>query len=223
MDMNNFDYKTGVGAKYSVVGDSYVYGATANGSITIENFSVGVRGYANLLTLTDSFDRFSGLMVGGNVYAGYEHNFNFIRGLIGGNITRFDIANVFDGETGVDNPTGYSIYGAIDSGYKLGFGNGLLFVPYVGMGTNNMAILNANDSVFAGRVGVDILYEFEVLGIKYDYAIRATISTNDEIVLGGRIGFISGFDMVGGHVAVDYVNNKIGRGYKISAGMNFVF
>ena len=223
MDMNSFDYETGAGGNYTVIDDNYAYGVFANGNINLGKFSAGIRGYANSLSLIDSFDVFSGFMFGGNVYAKYEDDSNFVRSMIGGNITRFDITNVFDGWRGVDNPTGYSIYGAFDAGHRFEFRDGFMVSSYVGATVNYMTILHMDDSIFSGRIGVDAVYGFKVLGIKYDYAIRTVLNTNNEISLGGRIGFMSEFDMVGGHVAIDYLNSEAGRGYRISAGMNIKF
>ena len=223
MDVNDFDYETGTGTHFTSVGDSYVYGVFANGGIKVGNISAGIRGYLNSLSLTDSFDSFSGVMFGGNFYAKYERDYNFVRSVIGGNITRFDITNVFDGKRAVDKPAGYSIYGAIDVGHRFDFGGGLIVSPYVGATTNCMTILHMDDSKIVGRVGIDTIYGFDAFGIKYDYGIRASLNTNNEISLGGRIGFMSDFDMVGGHVAVEFLDNEIGRGYKISAGMNLQF
>ena len=222
-DVNNWDYKSAIGPSYIKVGDSDAYGAFVNTNVDVGNIKIGARGYVNSLNLNDSFDSYSGVMYGGNIYAEYGCDFNFARGIVGGNITHFDITNVFDGVRGVDNPTGYSMYGVIDIGRRFDFENGIFIAPYVGMGTNYMTILRANDSVVAGRVGIDVAYDFEMFGINYDYGIRAMINTDNEIIIGGRARFVSDIDMVGGHIAIDYTDNETGRGYKITAGMNFMF
>ena len=223
LDMNNLDYEPGVGVNYIVIGDSDMRGGFVNAKFDFENINVGIRGYINSLNLNDSFDSYSGLMYGGNIYAEYGCDFNFVRGMLGGNITRFDITNVFDGVRGANNPIGYSIYGIMDIGRYLEINDGLSVAPYVGVGTNYMTILRANDSVVDGHLGMDVMYNFEMFGINYDYGIRAMMNSNDEIVIGGRARFVSDIDMMGGHVAIDYIDNDTGHGYKITAAMNFVF
>ena len=62
-----------------------------------------------------------------------------------------------------------------------------------------------------------------MLGIIYDYSVRANIDTNTDVFIAGRIGFMSLIDMIGGYAEVGLIDNKIGQGYKISAGLDFVF
>ena len=223
IDLNNFDYNSGFGTSYLMLDKSYAYGAFVNANINVGNVTAGVRGYVNSLSLSDSFDALSGVMFGGNVYGRYEDDFAFVRGILGGNLTRFNVTNVFDGNGSVDNPMGYSFYGAIDFGRVLDFRNEIFISPYVGATANYMSILHMDNKSCDGRIGVDIKYDFDLLGVDYDYGIHTSMNTDGEFVFGINAGFISEIDMLGGHVAIDYIDNKIGRGYKISAGLDLKF
>lgn len=219
----DFDSGNGINVAYLRADDSFMYGGFVNASLDTKNLDFGFRMYANSLSLTDSFDGLSGLMLGGDIFVIYDKGFGFVRGKVGGNVSLFDAEQVFDGRAGTDNPTGYSLYSAFDIGHSFDFDNGIIISPYVGANGNYMTILYQNDSFIVGRIGVEASYGFSMLGIQYDYAVRANINTGTEIIVGGRVGFMSEFDMIGGYITVDYINNEIGRGYKIAAGIDFKF
>lgn len=218
-NMNDFSDGFGMRANYVMADEFDVYGLMLDASVS----DTGVCLYTNRISAENYGDVFSGMMFGGDARVRYENNVGFVRGMIGGNITLFDISNVFDEAVSVDNPTGYSMYGAFDIGRNIYSDNGFFVSPYVGGTLNYMKILNQNESDCLGRAGVEAGYNFEMLGIKYDYTVRANIDTNTDVFIAGRIGFMSLIDMIGGYAEVGLIDNKIGQGYKISAGLDFVF
>lgn len=218
-NMNDFSDGIGVRAGYVMADGFDGYGITLDANVS----DTGVRLYGNRIIAENYGDVYSGMMFGGDVRARFENNVGFIRGMVGGSVTSFDITNVFDGNMSVDNPTGYSMYGVFDIGRNIYSDNGFWVSPYVGGTVNYTKILNQNESVWLGRAGVEAGYNFEMLGIKYDYSVRANLDTNIDAFIAGRIGFMSVMDMIGGYVEVGYINNKIGQGCKISAGLNFMF
>lgn len=223
LDMNN--YMTGLrGDVMTFVGDDvYAYGIMLNHVFDFMNVNLGVRGYINAVGGTDGYDEFSGGSLGANLYAYYKNDIGFIRGMLGANVTRFEIADVFDGTDSVDNPVGYSMYGGMDMGRVFNFDNGIYVAPYVGVTANAMEILHQNESDYFGRVGMDAGYAFDVLGIKYDYSLRANIDSGANVFVGGRFGFMVDVDMIGGHAEVGYIDGETGRGYKITAGIDLKF
>ena len=222
-DMNDFNVKTGVGAFGIFADDAYSYGAQIGARFDFMKLDVGVRGYVNSLSGTDGYDEYNGMMIGGGTYAQYDTEIGFVRGFMGANLTMFDIFNVFDGDASVDNPNGYSYYAGIDVGRHFNCKNGFYISPYVGGIVENVKILNQNESDYIGRIGFDVGYEATVLGIKYNYALRANIESDSGLYLGASVRFMSEFDMVGGYADVSCVENEIGRGYKIAAGVDFKF
>ncbi len=222
-DMNDFNCENTFGASYMLFEDAAIYGAVLRGGINVGQMDAGVGVYANLLNATDSFEEYSGFMIGANLVGKYENDFGFLRGKVGGNMTRFDMANVFDGTKSVDNPVGYSLYGAIDVGHNFRPTNDLSVAPYVGIGTNHIEILRDAETKYFWRIGTDVSYSFEMLGIKYDYGVRFGLVSNGDLIVGGRAHFMSDMDMIGGHVGIDCIDNKNGRGYKITAGVDFKF
>ncbi len=222
-DLNNFNYGIGVGTEYIYSDVTDIYGAHLYGEISVGDFVMDTGLYLNRLNASDGIENYSGIMFGGWLAAKYEANVGFVRGKIGGNLTQFDISNVFDGHDGTDNPIGYSGYAVFDIGRRFDFANDVYVSPYVGGAVNYMTVLSYDCLDFVGRGGVDAGYEFEMLGIKYDYAIRLNIDSGLNVFAGAYIGFVSELDMVGGHVNFGYVNNETGQGYKISAGVDFKF
>ena len=222
-DMNDFNVNTGVGAFGMFSDDSYSYGAQIGTCFDFMNLDVGVRGYVNSLSGTDGYDEYSGMMMGVGTYAQYDAEIGFVRGLMGANLTMFDISNVFDGDASVDNPIGYSYYAGVDVGHRFDYKDGFYMSTYVGGFVENIEILNQNESDYMGRIGFDVGYEVTVLGIKYNYALRANIESDAGLYIGASARFMSEFDMVGGYADVSCVENEIGRGYKITAGVDFKF
>lgn len=222
-DANDYHSILGVGAMGVVAADSYSYGAVINTGFSLKDIDVGVRGYVNSLSGTDDYDRFSGVMLGTSIHAKYEYNSAFVRGLIGANMTRFDISNVFNGNKSVDNPIGCSVYGAMDIGRRFDLEEGFYVAPYAGMVMDSVRILHQKETDYLWRFGSDVGYSFSALGIKYDYMLRANVGVNTDMYIGGVVRFMSEFDDVGGYVDFGFLDNEIGRGYKISAGVDFKF
>lgn len=223
LDMNYFNYENTFDATYMLFEDTAVYGAAVRGGVNVGQMDAGIGIYVNLLNATDLFEEYSGLMIGANLMGKYENDFGFLRGKVGGNMTRFDMSNVFDGTKSVDNPVSYSLYGAIDAGHNFRPISNLSVAPYVGIGTNHIEILRDAETEYFGRIGTDVNYIFEMLGIKYEYGVRFGLGTNGDFIVGGRAHFMSDMDMIGGHIGIDCIDNQKGRGYKIAAGIDVKF
>ena len=222
-NMNDLDNEIGVRGNYVFADDFYSYGVLFYANMIMCDIELGLRLYSNRISAVNFKDEFFGLMFGADAKIRYENNFNFVHGIFGANITSFDISNVYDGTKSVDDPMGSSVYGAFDAGRKFEFYNDLYIAPSVGMTANYMTVLNQNETDYVGRTTIEAGYEFETFGIKYDYAVRANIDTDSGIFIGGRVGALSVIDMIGGYAEVGYINNKIGQGYKISAGLDVRF
>lgn len=218
-NMNDFGDGFGVRGTYVMADDLDVYGVAFNTDVS----NIGVRIYANGISTENYGDKYSGLMFGGDLRAHYENDIGFVRGMVGGSVTSFDISNVFDGIKAIDNPTGYSMYAVFDVGRRFEFDTGFYFAPYFGGTVNYVAVLNQNESEYLGRTGVEAGYSFEMLGIEYDYSVRTNLDTNTGAFIAGRIGFMSVMDMIGGYAEIGYINNEIGQGYKITAGIDLKF
>ena len=222
-NLNGFNSGFGVRGDYIVFDDFSSYGVTTGVNMDARDIRLGVRLYSSLMSMENFGDSFSGVMLGGDIDTFYESDMGFMRGRIGANMTQFNIYGVFDGVSSVDNPVGYSSYVAFDIGRRNEFDNGIHLSPYVGGTVNWVNILGQNESEYVGRFGADVGYDFEEMGIKYDYAVRMSFDTNADLFIGGRVEFMSVWDSVGGYAEAGYINNKTGQGYKISAGVNFAF
>lgn len=219
----DFDSDTGLGATYIMTDDLYMYGPEFNVGIHSGDFDFGIRGYVNYLNQTDGYDKATGIMYGGDIYAKYIHEYGFVRGLFGMNFTKFNMDHVFDGTRAVSGPVGMSTYAALDVGYFIDSKHGGYIAPFVGAMYENIKILYQNESDFVGRVGMDAGYRFDVLGINYDYSLKIATNALGNLILGGGMRFMSNMDMIGGHLDFGYTDNKIGRGYKITAGIDLKF
>lgn len=219
----NFNPDVGIGADYLFADEFYVTGLNLTLGTGTDNFNFGFRMYLDYIMATDSFDEFSASVLGMTAYGDYRMHDIVVRGALGANMSVFDMDNVFDGNGASDNPYGFSCYGAMDVGYLFDADNNIYLMPYVGVATEYMKILNDNDSALTMRGGLDIGYRFSVLGILYDYSAYANMDMDGDVVAGVRVGFMSDIDMIGGHGEIGFVDNEIGRGYKITAGIDFKF
>ena len=222
-DMNNFLSDVGVRVDYINFDVSDVYSLILNLNMKVENLEFGVGGYFNIFEETDGLDHVYGKTLGGNVTAKYSFNDYFVRGKIGANFSWFDMENVFDGHDSIDNPIGWSLYGAFDIGCKYDGVYALYIMPYVGGTVNYMSVSYQKENQIAGRMGTEIGYSMEMLGVVYDYAVHLSIDTVADVMFGTSVSFMSNLDKVGGRVSFDYMNSEIGHGYKIAAGLNFMF
>lgn len=219
----NFNPGIGIGTDYLFADEFYVTGLNLTLGTGTGNFNFGWRMYLDYIRATDSFDEFSASVLGMTAYGDYRMRDIVVRGALGANISAFDMDNVFDGNGASDNPYGFSCYGAMDVGYLFDADNNIYLMPYVGVATEYMKILNDNDSALTMRGGVNIGYSFSMLGILYDYSAYANLGVDGDVMAGARVGFMSDIDMIGGHGEIDFVDNEIGRGYKITAGIDFKF
>lgn len=93
--------------------------------------------------------------------------------------------------------------------------------PFVGVYMDYMKLLGWVDTEFAGRIGGEASYKFDMLGVEYKYGMRLDF---DSLYGVGFGVFLSGWDDIGGRVSVSSINdNKIGRSYEICADIRFVF
>lgn len=221
-EMLNFNSDVGVGTDCLLSDDFYLTGVNLAFGADIDKFKFGVRTYLDYLSATDSFDEFSAYVIGMTAHGNYHVHDILVRGALGANISAFDMDNVFDGNGASDNPYGFSWYSAMDVGYVYSIDD-VFIMPYVGMATEYMKILSDNDRILSMRGGLNIGYRFNVLGISYDYSVYTNLDTDGDVVTGVRVGFMSDMDMIGGHGEIGFIDNEIGRGYKIAAGIDFKF
>lgn len=222
-DSDVFGDEIGASASYVSAGDVALYGGGANASYRFSDLEIGTNVYLNLVDGADNYDEYSGKMFGGKIYAKYNIDNIILRAMIGGNITLFNLDNVFDGEKSVDNPRGKSGYGAMDFGVRLYDDNGIYAAGFFGLYHGRVSMLDNKVADTFGRISSEIGYTHEIMGVHYSYGLNLGITTDADLSFGIRAGYMSIIDMIGAHVSVGFIDNKIGRGYKIAAGMDFKF
>ena len=222
-DANDFGNDLGVGATYILGDDFNLYGGGLIGRFGLTDLEIGASMYLNLFDATDKYDEYNGKMFGAKIYTKYNFDNMLFRGLIGGNITKFNLDNIFDGKTSVNNPDGKSIYGSMDLLYKFYDDNSVYAFGYAGTYYGWASILENKVTDNFGRFGAEVGYTHEIMGLRYNYSLNFGVTTDVDLMFGVRARYQSVIDSIGAHASIDFIDNKIGRGYKIAAGIDFKF
>lgn len=205
--------------------DFYSYGGRVeiSGNV-VDTLSVGLAAYGTVVDFADDINDYSAMLYGVNATATYNfYEKYFVRAVVGATVAEFDTGAVLDNDKAVYNPSGVDLYGAIDIASRINFGDSLSVMPFVGLVTNRISMLNDSDLDSTGRVGIGIGYGFEMLGMRYDYDAVMSVNTSGDTEAGLRISVFSVMDAAGGDIKIVAVHDENNVSYKISAGLKLEF
>ena len=204
---------------FNLIAADVNFGVRINDALHI---SVGGR-YAQMMYEND-FDKFDAQIYGGNLRLKYQKNNDVFINLMGGmSVARFDIGNVYYDEQKLYNPDVLFGYGALDVGYQFAMGDSVYLTPFVGLQMDGYKIENINLINTEMRSGLNVGYVFDVLGVKYKYAIGINANPNGDIAGDLRIGAWSDIDGFGGNIGVSAVRMYDTVSYKLSADITVGF
>ncbi|MBN1325082.1 MAG: autotransporter domain-containing protein [Alphaproteobacteria bacterium] len=171
----------------------------------------------------DDINKFAGTLYGGNIRDYYMNDSFWLDSIFGVTASNFETDMILDGDNVVYNPSGISIYSALDAGLKFDFYNNFYFAPFIGFTGDYEKVLHQNDSSIAGRTGSAFGFSEETLGIRNDYQVFLNIQTNNIQTLGIRMNFWSIADDAGGSVSYAISNDEYGLNHKLVAELKFIF
>lgn len=96
--------------------------------------------------------------------------------------------------------------------------------PYVGVYADGIGMLDDIDFDFMPLVGIDAGYNYEMLGIEYNYGVRLDVNTDAKVGAGVWAEFLSPWDEIGGRISIMTIDDNItGRSFEFCADVKFVF
>ena len=111
----------------------------------------------------------------------------------------------------------------VQAGYKIAY-NDFMLKPYVGIYADGIRLLDETNFGFMPLVGIDAGYNYEMLGIEYNYGMRLDINTYANIGVGVWAEFLSPWDEIGGRISIMTIDDNItGRSFEFCADVKFVF
>lgn len=215
-DLVDPDVTNGFDIRYDMIFDSQMRIPKLHGGLGA-NFgpvSIGISGYAALVDYTDDLNEFSGTVFGGDVRAGLDFKYVWVRGVFGMSIAQFDVGPVLGADNIYFDPRGRSRYGVIDAGIRMKSGN-FYVAPFVGFGVRDNSIAGMHDRINSPRGGASVGFCHDDDGLRYDYRLRTTV-TRDTIVAGMAMEIYSDWDGLGGEFAADIHHDDMGNSFKLS-------
>lgn len=214
---------TGVGARL-VSGNRFnIYGVGVHGGFNVNNVAVWRALNTAYLDVNSRYEDFGADLYSGNFGVAYETDSMFVRSGFGITLSRFDLENVMDGNLVVDNPVGWSGIMNVQAGYKFAYSDFML-KPYVGVYADGIGMLDDIDFDFMPLVGIDAGYNYEMLGIEYNYGVRLDVNTDAKVGAGIWAEFLSPWDEIGGRISIMTIDDNItGRSFEFCADVKFVF
>lgn len=151
--------------------------ASAMGGAIDRNYGVGskitlgISGYAYAMSYGDGFDEYESALYGGNVHIAYFDDVIFARALAGVSVANFYTGAVFNGTDIVENPMGFSGYGAADFGVAFDVARNVNLMPFVRGGVDYANIANLSDTEFIAAIGANLLIDSVGYDLKYQYGV----------------------------------------------------
>ena len=151
--------------------------ASAMGGAIDRNYGVGskitlgISGYVYAMSYGDDFDEYESALYGGNVHIAYFDDVIFARALAGVSVANFYTGAVFNGADIVENPMGFSGYGAADFGVAFDVARNVNLMPFVRGGVDYANIANLSDTEFIAAIGANLLIDSVGYDLKYQYGV----------------------------------------------------
>ncbi len=213
MGPGNLDVRMG----YVASDDFEIYSAGATGMLHVGNdLTIRFGGGVGDVSYVDDINDYSGLMLGGDIRLRYDNNFIMADIGAGATYAMFDVGPVYDNGAVKINPDGVSVYGSADFGVYAIRSGGFSLMPFVGVGTDYVSVLDDTDFDTTGRIGAEFNFASHEYSLHYDYRVRAFVDSGSNYGGGVRMAIWSPYDDMGGNVDVDIIYGDIGLSYRVS-------
>ncbi len=226
--MNRFDViAENAGVRSFVIGakDFYVNGIGVGvGAVVKDRIEFGLNFDVGRVKYESDVDKFDGRLYGLDFAFLYKMgDERFLNLLSGVRFMRFDVGDVLYNKSQIKNPRGNVGYMLADYSEKYSLGDSFYIMPGVGVGLDFYKIEAEENMDVFGRAKIGAGYEFDMIGIHYDYKVQATVDTDTDVMLGGRIEFWSEYDQIGAgaEISAGRVNNQNACEFLIDANIAF--
>ncbi len=223
---NSWDWTYGfrTTADFIYSDDFYFYGVGGRVNAYLFGVDLSVAVHGGKIEYKSDFDEFDGRYYGINLGAKYQMVNNlFLRGMLDFSRIDVNVGDVFYDDKVIDNPSVLYFGGGFDFGYKYGLGDSFYLSPYAGVDITSDGVEHCAGVDYAVRVGGDMEYSYEVLGIKYNYALGATANTDNKIMATARVGFWSDYDGAGADINLATLRLNDVWSYQVSIGARVSF
>ena len=217
------DAGAGVSTSYMLSDSINGFGGRIYTGQKYENLYFNVGFSFNSFSYKDSLNDFSGLMYGLDIKSKQLIDKIWLRETFGANLTKFKANYVTDTNEIKNNPVGYSLFGAVDTGYDFNVFEGFVVVPIVGIVWQNAKVADVADTEFYVRGGGEGKYAFITDGIKYEYSLESFVGTNGNFSTGIKIGFWSVEDEGGVDLGINAFKDEFDWRYKFSLTGKILF
>ena len=223
MFMNTNEIAVGIIPEYIFGNNTSAAGLNlfARNSYNGFNFSIGTN--INKIHYTDDINDLGGMILGLNFGVRKDIDNFWINTMFGGNIAKFKADYIYVNDDIKNNPTGSSLYGALDVGYNYTIFNNLALSPFVGSVFQKLSVLDYDDTNMNLRFGGSATYNFVVENIKYEYGATVGVVSNGDMFGKLKIGFLSLIDMAGADVVFDMFDDEFGTNYRASINAKIIF
>ncbi len=226
LDMHNADAGAfnamGIRSVFTDSGDIYGVNLRVAGSVT-DSVSIGFALFAGTGEYSSDTDDAAADIISVALDAKYQGRRLMLRSRAGITGAAFDIGYVWDDGTIESNPVGKSFYALVDAGARFDLDENLFFLPFVGLGYDEVKIVDSADKNFAANIGADFGFTTTGYDINYEYAARVRMSSSGDVMTTLRIGVISEFDAAGGGLEFSKIYSDVADAYEIKLGVNFAF
>jgi len=158
------------------------------------DIDVGVHFYGASGVSNDSINDFTVDMYGLNLNIRYQGRYFFARGLAGGTRADFSVPYIFDDGHLAGGARGTSYYGLADIGTKIDVFGRMSALPYIGAEYEYADVFDARRGDIALRAGVDAVWSFDGVDLRYDYRLGAATATGDTNRINAGLGICSPAD-----------------------------
>lgn len=175
-------------------------------------------GYGAVGRFDDGLNVFDAVMYGGNFNINYSGDFIRARAVAGATFADFNVPYIFDNDRIKDAARAMTIYGLADVGLIIG-----CFRPYVGAQYHGARIFSDADTDFNARTGIEAEFVSAGIDLEYRYKIDVGINSANDTHAGIGLGIWSPYDMMGGDISINSVQDSAGMSYMFSVSAKIRF
>ncbi len=185
---------------------------------------VGASVYLDKSNFQNDVSDFKSDIYGGNLRFRYDiDDVLFLRGVGGISFASIECDNVINGDSVINNPNAFGVYGGMDFGAMFNFESGIYVSPFVGYDVLSGSVVGIRDNNSFAHFGTDVGFKYFMDGVSYGYMLRGGINSDGffDASVGIDIGSVS--DKIGGGVSIGVLDTDYGLSGKLSANVRFAF
>ncbi|MBO7042829.1 MAG: autotransporter domain-containing protein [Alphaproteobacteria bacterium] len=220
---NETDTGAGVSSSYVLSDSVKNFGGRIYIGKRYENLYFNAGFSLNSFSYKDDLNDFSGLMYGLDIKSKQLVDKLWFSEVLGATLTKFRADYITDKSELKSNPLGFSLFGAIDSGYDFNVYKNIVVSPIVGLVWQTAKVADTAETDCYLRTGGNATYAFVTEGIKYEYSLESSIGSNGNFSAGMKIGFWSVMDEAGISLDANVFKDEFDWRYKFGLTGKILF